>query len=68
MSEKFNDQLDDLSKNVNGLGQILARELLPELIKATDKMLDFVKGLPENKGFAANGALVIEVEGIKELG
>ena len=30
--------------------------------------LDFVKGLPENKGFAANGALVIEVEGIKELG
>ncbi|MBT7102257.1 pyridoxamine 5'-phosphate oxidase family protein [archaeon] len=30
--------------------------------------LDFVKGLPENKGFDANGALVISVESIKELG
>jgi len=30
--------------------------------------LDFVKGLPENKGFAANGALVVEVEKIKNLG
>ena len=32
------------------------------------KWLDFVKGLPENNGFAANGALVIDVEDIKELG
>ncbi|MBR9705426.1 pyridoxamine 5'-phosphate oxidase family protein [Candidatus Pacearchaeota archaeon] len=32
------------------------------------KWLDFVKGLPENKGFAANGALVIEVNKITKLG
>ena len=32
------------------------------------KWLDFVKGLPENEGEPANGALVIDVEGIKELG
>jgi len=30
--------------------------------------LDFVKGLPENKGESANGALVIDIENIKELG
>ena len=30
--------------------------------------LDFVKGLPENEGFAANGALVVDIESVKELG
>jgi len=30
--------------------------------------LDYVKGLPENKGHPANGALVISIESIKELG
>jgi uncharacterized pyridoxamine 5'-phosphate oxidase family protein len=32
------------------------------------KWLEFVKSLPENKGFAANGALVVDVEEITELG
>ena len=30
--------------------------------------LDFVKSLPENKGESANGALVVDVENVKELG
>ena len=32
------------------------------------KWLDFVKSMKENEGEPANGALVIEVENIKELG
>ncbi len=32
------------------------------------KWLDFVKSLEENKGESANGALIINVEEVKELG
>lgn len=32
------------------------------------KWLDFVKGLEENKGYPAKGAVVINVEEVKELG
>jgi predicted pyridoxine 5'-phosphate oxidase superfamily flavin-nucleotide-binding protein len=32
------------------------------------KWLEFVKKLPENKGMPAKGAVVIEIEEIKELG
>jgi len=32
------------------------------------KWLEFVRSLPENKGFAADGALVVDVDNITELG
>jgi predicted pyridoxine 5'-phosphate oxidase superfamily flavin-nucleotide-binding protein len=36
--------------------------------ESSGKYLDFVKNLPENKGLPAKGAIVVEVEEIKELG
>ena len=32
------------------------------------KWFDFVKTLPENKGFPTKGAIVVEIDEIKELG
>jgi hypothetical protein len=47
-SEEFNDNLTRMGKAAIGVGADIARELLPTLIAAEERILDFIKAAREN--------------------
>jgi hypothetical protein len=58
-SEEFNDNLTRMSKAAVGVGADIARELLPTLISAEERVLDFIKSARDS------GSLQMLATGIK---